>query len=61
MLRKDDPIYYKVQLEKLFKMTKDNGLKVIEENGRVAFVYEIKINDIQTHREQASVNIKDYE
>ncbi len=61
MLKKDDPVYYKVQLEKLLKQAKDNGLKVIEENARVGFVYEIQVSDIQIHREQASVNIKDYE
>lgn len=61
MLRKDDVVYYKVQLEKLFKMAKDYGLKIIEKNGRVGFVREIQITDIVFHKEQASVNIKDYE
>lgn len=59
-LRKDDPVYYKVQLKKLLQRAKNNGLKIIEDSGRVGFIYDIEISNV-IHREQASVNIKDYE
>ncbi|AUN23742.1 hypothetical protein RSJ21_00105 (plasmid) [Clostridium botulinum] len=59
-LRKDDPVYYKAQLKKLLQQAKNNGLKIIEEGGRVGFIYDIEVSNV-IHREQASVNIKDYE
>lgn len=60
ILKKDDPVYYKVQLKKLLEQAKNNGLKIVEENGRVGFIYNIKVNNT-IYVEQASVNIKDYE
>ena len=59
-LRKDAPVYYKAQLNKLLQQAKNNGLKIIAENGRVGFIYDIEVSNV-IHREQASVNIKDYE
>lgn len=60
VLRKDDPVYYKKQLQKLLQQAKDNGLKVIMEGNRVGFKYEFEVGNIK-HAEQASVDVKGYE
>lgn len=59
-LSKDDPMYYKIQLKKLLQQAKEHGLQIIEENGRIGFVYETHAYNV-IHREQASVDVKKYE
>lgn len=40
-LRKDDPVYYKVQLQKLLKQTVDNGLSVEIKENEISFTNDI--------------------
>lgn len=40
-LRKDDPVYYKVELKKLFKNAVDNGIKIEITQGEVSFSNDI--------------------
>lgn len=36
-LKKDDPVYYKVELKKLFKNAVENGIKIDITQGEVSF------------------------
>lgn len=40
-LRKDDPVYYKVQLQKLLKQAVDNGLSVEIKENEISFTNDI--------------------
>lgn len=40
-LRKDDPVYYKVQLKKLLQQAVDNGLEVQIKENEVSFANNI--------------------
>lgn len=56
MLRKDDPVYYKVKLQELLKQAIDNGLEIGLEMNKTSFIMSF-ISDI----ERASVKINKLE
>ena len=54
MLRKDDPVYYKVKINQLIKQAKENGLLVCFDSKNNCLSFKCNENN-----EQASVNLSD--